>query len=86
MPPTEALAGGGAGNISGGKGDGWSGGGGGGGGGGDGAGDGEAPKKRGFSWKGWEDRVAYDPEFPFKVLLEQVWRTAGASGVKAHVL
>ena len=26
----------------------------------------------GFGWKGWQDRVAFDPEFPFKVLVEQV--------------
>jgi hypothetical protein len=49
---------------------------GGGGGGGDGKGDGEEPEeekpKGGFFWKGWQDRVAFDPEFPFKVLLEQV--------------
>ena len=53
-------------------------GGGGGGGGGDGEGkgdDGEGedkPKKRSGFWKGWDERVAYDPEFPFKVMLEQV--------------
>jgi hypothetical protein len=34
--------------------------------------DDKSPKKGKFSWKGWEDRVAYDPEFPFKVFLEQV--------------
>lgn len=70
----EALAGGGAGSFGGGKDDGLGGGGGQGGGGGDGqggAGDNEEPKKR-LGWKGWQDRVAYDPEFPFKVLLEQV--------------
>lgn len=25
-----------------------------------------------FTWKGWRDRVAADPDFPFKVLIEQV--------------
>lgn len=25
-----------------------------------------------FTWKGWRDRVAADPDFPFKVLVEQV--------------
>jgi hypothetical protein len=29
------------------------------------------PQKSGI-FQGWEDRVAYDPEFPFKVLMEQV--------------
>lgn len=56
---------------------------GGGGGGGDswndGADDSEEPKKKG-AWKGWSDRVAADPEFPFKVLVEQV------IGVGASVL
>jgi hypothetical protein len=77
----QALAGGGAGSIGGDKGSGGSGGGGGGGWGGDGAGKGEGsgeggqqPKKGGFAWKGWTDRVAADPEFPFKVMLEQVRR------------
>lgn len=49
------------------------GGGGGDGGKGDGKGDeGEDGKKKTGFWKGWEDRVAFDPEFPFKVFLEQV--------------
>lgn len=76
----QALAGGGAGSIGGDK-DNWgSGGGGGGGGAGSGAGKGgegsgeggQQPKKKAGAWKGWTDRVAADPEFPFKVLLEQV--------------
>lgn len=58
------------------KGDWGSGGGGGGDGGsgkgGEGSGEGgQQPKKSGV-WQGWADRVAADPEFPFKVLLEQV--------------
>lgn len=32
----------------------------------------DQPPKKAFGWKGWQDRVAYDPEFPFKVFLEQV--------------
>lgn len=73
----EALAGGGSGSIGGHKGDDWGRGDGGGrdGGGGDGPGDSSSPdqpKKGGFYWQGWTDRVAADPEFPFKVLLEQV--------------
>jgi Protein RETICULATA-related len=68
----------------GGDGNGWSGGGsggsgrgGGGGGGGDGKGEGDSSPQRGgasglFLWQGWADRVAADPEFPFKVMLEQV--------------
>lgn len=70
----EALAGGGSGSLGGGKGDDWGRGGGGGDG---GAGDdssADQPNKGGFYWKGWADRVAADPEFPFKVLLEQVRR------------
>eukprot|EP00775_Hariotina_reticulata_P011776 gene11776-11921_t len=67
----EAAAGGGAGSLGGSNRDGW-----GGGGRGDGdsnAGDGSEDKKKGgFVWQGWADRVAADPEFPFKVLLEQV--------------
>lgn len=70
----EAAAGGGAGSLGGSNRDGW-----GGGGRGDGdsnAGDGSEDKKKGgFVWQGWADRVAADPEFPFKVLLEQVWPT-----------
>lgn len=57
------------------KGDWGSGGGGGEGGGGqggEGSGEGgQQPKKSGV-WQGWADRVAADPEFPFKVLLQQV--------------
>lgn len=46
-------------------------------GGGDGAGgDGESDEGQHgrFSWPGWRDRVAADPEFAFKVLIEQVTR------------
>lgn len=74
----QALAGGGTGSVGGDKGNWGSGGGGGGGGDGSGAGKGgegsgdQQPKKKGWAWKGWTDRVAADPEFPFKVLLEQV--------------
>lgn len=50
--------GGGSSGNSGGRGDG-----------GDGTGDSAGS---GFGWKGWQDRVAFDPEFPFKVLVEQV--------------
>jgi hypothetical protein len=64
-----AVAGGGSGPIDGGKGRG--GGGGGGGGGGSGDGSNEQPKKSGLL-QGWAERVAYDPEFPVKVMLEQV--------------
>ena len=74
-PPPEALAGGGTGDvINGGGGKDWgSGGGGGGGGAGKGGGkDGRSDGGGGWGWKGWQDRVAYDPEFPFKVFLEQV--------------
>jgi protein quaking len=81
----QALAGGGAGSLGGDKGNFGSGGGGGGGSGGDGgsgAGKGgegsEQPKGKGWAWKGWTDRVAADPEFPFKVLLEQVSRAVTA--------
>jgi hypothetical protein len=79
----QALAGGDAGSIGGDKGNWGSGGGGGSGGdgsggkGGEGSGEGgQQPKKKGWAWKGWTDRVAADPEFPFKVLLEQVSRVA----------
>eukprot|EP00879_Flechtneria_rotunda_P020293 GHRR01021341.1.p1 GENE.GHRR01021341.1~~GHRR01021341.1.p1 ORF type:complete len:159 (+),score=44.53 GHRR01021341.1:572-1048(+) len=66
-----AVAGGGAGSFGGNSNDGWSGGGGGGDG---GAGDSSRnqPKDGGVYWQGWADRVAADPEFPFKVLLEQI--------------
>lgn len=80
----QALAGGGAGSLGGDKGGFGSGGGGGGSGGdggsgagkgGEGSGEGgQQPKGKGWAWKGWSDRVAADPEFPFKVLLEQVRR------------
>ncbi|KAG2453851.1 hypothetical protein HYH02_002058 [Chlamydomonas schloesseri] len=69
-----ALASGGG---DGGAGKGPSGGGGGGGGGGDGKGKGDdgqsgnGPQKGGM-FRGWEERVAYDPEFPIKVLMEQI--------------
>jgi hypothetical protein len=72
-PPQTSTGGGGT--IDGGSGRGWSGGGGGGGGSGGGGGGNGANNNDntgGFGWKGWRDRVAYDPEFPFKVLLEQV--------------
>lgn len=78
----QALAGGGAGSLGGSDGNWGPGGGGSGGGGGDGSGagkggdgsgeGGQQPKPNGGMWKGWADRVAADPEFPFKVLLEQV--------------
>ncbi len=48
------------------------GGGGGGGGGGDDASDDQGKNKKSGLLTGWEQRVAYDPEFPLKVLLEQV--------------
>ncbi|KAG2501593.1 hypothetical protein HYH03_000098 [Edaphochlamys debaryana] len=69
-----ALAGTGGGDI--GKG-GPTGGGGGGGGGGSGKGDGKGDGSDGKQPRsgilgGWDARVAYDPEFPIKVLLEQV--------------
>jgi hypothetical protein len=60
-----ASAGGGGGSGGGGS----SGGGGGGGGGGD---DDAKPKKSGIVWKGWADRVAADPQFVYKVIVEQV--------------
>ncbi|GFH30866.1 uncharacterized protein HaLaN_29795, partial [Haematococcus lacustris] len=74
-PPTPALAGsaGGDGGISGG---GLKGTGGGGSGRGDGPGASNSggqpsqPSKGGLA-QGWADRIAYDPEFPVKVLLEQ---------------
>lgn len=50
-------------------------GGGGGGSGGDGlSGDssGGDDSGEGFGWQGWKDRVAFDPEFPFKVFVEQI--------------
>jgi hypothetical protein len=68
----QAQAGGGSGGSSGGSGLG------GGGGGGD-----DEPgkeKKPAFGWKGWQDRVAADPQFVYKVVIEQV------IGVSASVL
>lgn len=49
--------------------------GGGGGGGGDGGGspgDDDSGKKKNGLLQGWDERAAYDPEFPIKVLMEQV--------------
>ena len=47
--------------------------GGGGGGDGDDGKDGQPQKPTGgFRWKGWEDRVAADPQFAYKVFIEQV--------------
>ncbi len=67
------ASGGGAGGGAGSSG---SGGQGGGGGGGEGKGDGGDSSKQpaGGLLQGWAERVAYDPEFPVKVLLEQVGR------------
>ncbi|KAL4452239.1 hypothetical protein ABPG75_007901 [Micractinium tetrahymenae] len=63
-----AAAGGGDGGSSGGAG-----GSGGGGGGGDDGDDGEQPQKKPvFGWKGWQDRVAADPQFVYKVMIEQI--------------
>lgn len=62
--------------ATGGGGSGGGGSGGSGGGGGDGGDDGEPEpekKKNFFSWKGWEERVAADPNFVYKVFIEQVW-------------
>ena len=33
---------------------------------------GEPNKGSGFSWPGWEARVAADPQFVYKVMVEQV--------------
>jgi protein quaking len=83
----QALAGGGAGSIGGDKGSGGGGGGGWGGDGAEGSGEGgQQPKKGGFAWKGWTDRVAADPEFPFKVMLEQVRRQEGAGAAVAGTM
>lgn len=49
-----------------------SGGSGGGGGGDGGEGQPEDKKEPMFRWKGWEDRVAADPQFAYKVFIEQV--------------
>jgi hypothetical protein len=35
--------------------------------------------KNAWGWQGWRDRVAFDAEFPFKVLLEQVRRRPRAA-------
>ncbi|KAI7842868.1 hypothetical protein COHA_003486 [Chlorella ohadii] len=70
-----AAAGGGDGGSSGGS----SGGSGGSGGGGGDDGE-EAEKKPVFGWKGWQDRVAADPQFVYKVVVEQV------IGVSASVI
>ena len=63
-----AGGGGGSGGSSGGSG------GGGGGGGGD---EGKPEKKPVFGWKGWQDRVAADPQFVYKVVIEQVGAARG---------
>lgn len=39
--------------------------------GGNGDADGEPEKRSRFSWAGWEARVAADPQFIYKVLVEQ---------------
>lgn len=69
---------------SGGGGDGGSSGGGSGGGGGGGGGDDDkgevAGQKPAWGWKGWQDRVAADPQFVYKVVIEQL------IGVTANVL
>ncbi len=46
--------------------------GGGGGGGGDGDDGASKSSSSGWGWKGWQDRVAADPDFAYKVLIEQV--------------
>lgn len=61
--------------------------GGGGGGGGDGN-DGEEPKDKNgplFRWKGWEDRMAADPQFGYKVFIEQVGTDAEWHGVSGSL-
>lgn len=51
------------------------------GGGGDDDNDGKQPaEKKVFGWKGWQDRVAADPQFVYKVVIEQV------IGVSASVI
>lgn len=47
---------------------------------GDDRGDDGSAKDDGIMWKGWKDRVAADPQFPYKVFVEQV------IGVGASVL
>jgi hypothetical protein len=41
----------------------------------EGEGEGSAPGKGGpfMGWAGWQERVAADPSFPYKVFIEQVW-------------
>lgn len=88
------ITGGGSGGIRGG---GCGAGGNGGGGGGDGKGDGQKQPRSGAGplgmlLKGWEERVAYDPEFPVKMFIEQVRRAQptpkgmghGLLGLLAH--
>ncbi len=71
-----AAGGGDGGNLGG------AGGSGGGGGGGDDGDDGsEQPEKKPvIGWKGWQDRVAADPQFVYKVMIEQI------IGVSASVI
>ncbi|KXZ55646.1 hypothetical protein GPECTOR_2g1196 [Gonium pectorale] len=76
--PSRIIAHAGAGGGDMGKGGASGGSGGGGGSGGSGKGDdsgagnpGDKPQKSGIL-RGWEERVAYDPEFPIKVLMEQI--------------
>lgn len=55
---------------------------GGGGGGGGGSGDDDeqpGQRKQGWAWKGWQERVAADPQFAFKVMIELI------IGVSANV-
>ncbi len=73
-----AAAGGGDGGSSGGS----SGGSGGSGGGGGDDGE-EAEKKPVFGWKGWQDRVAADPQFVYKVVVEQVRTCCAPKGTLA---
>ncbi len=75
MPKAELLGGGAPPRRPGGRGRG------GGGEGGGGSGDNEDKSPKGtFVWKGWEDRVAADPQFVYKVVIEQI------IGVSASVL
>ena len=64
----QAAAGGGDGGAGGSGGSGGSGGGGG----GDDEPEGQPEKKPVIGWKGWQDRVAADPQFVYKVMIEQV--------------
>ena len=45
------------------------------GGGGDDSDSPDEPEKEGIliRWQGWQERVAADPSFPYKVFIEQVW-------------